>query len=182
MHIIGIEGMPRRIADYPAISNWPGINLLESTGAFILGFSMLFFLWNVYSTLRGPRTYEPDPWHGNTLEWATTSPPPPYNFDHLPPIRSERPVFDVRVGAVDDPILAKLIGAPMGTGGAPAETATPMLASGEETATADAASPALPSGHETEMKPASAEPTEGTGPEPGPSGPNQPPSGGESHS
>jgi cytochrome c oxidase subunit 1 len=133
MHIIGIEGMPRRIADYPAVSNWPAINLLETGGAFILGFSMLFFLWNVFSTLRGPRTYEPDPWHGNTLEWATTSPPPPYNFDHLPPIRSERPVFDVRVGAVDDPVLAKLIGAPSGTGAAAVEGAapTPMLHSGE---------------------------------------------------
>jgi Heme/copper-type cytochrome/quinol oxidases, subunit 1 len=39
-----------------------------------------------------------DPWEGNTLEWATTSPPPPYNFDHLPEIRSERPLFDLRHG------------------------------------------------------------------------------------
>jgi len=51
--------------------------------------------------LRGLRSGEPardDPWEGNTLEWAT-SPPPPYNFDHLPEIRSERPVFDARHGA-----------------------------------------------------------------------------------
>jgi cytochrome c oxidase subunit 1 len=51
--------------------------------------------------LRGLRSGEPardDPWEGNTLEWAT-SPPPPHNFDHLPEIRSERPVFDARHGA-----------------------------------------------------------------------------------
>jgi cytochrome c oxidase subunit 1 len=184
MHIVGIEGMPRRIADYPAVSNWPGINLLETTGAFILAFSMLFFLWNVFSTLRGPRTYEPDPWHGNTLEWATTSPPPPYNFDHLPPIRSERPVFDVRVGAVDDPVLAKLIGAPIGTGGVPGEAiATEPAPAGSAQAAlpVDATAPMLPSGREAEAHPAGAEPTEGIGPEPGPSGPTEPPTGGESH-
>jgi heme/copper-type cytochrome/quinol oxidase subunit 1 len=118
--------MPRRIADYVSEPGWATINTLETIGSFILAGSMLFFLWNVFTTLRGPRTHEPDPWQANTLEWATTSPPPPYNFEHLPPIRSERPVFDVRTGAVDDPYVAKLIGAPGGTGGAP-----PMLGEGQ---------------------------------------------------
>ena len=62
--------------------------------------SVLPFLWNVFITLRGPRNAPDDPWDGNTLEWATTSPPPPYNFDSLPPIRSERPLFDLKHGAV----------------------------------------------------------------------------------
>ena len=53
-------------------------------------------MWNVFITLRGPRNAPDDPWEGNTLEWATTSPPPAYNFDSLPPIRSERPLFDLQ--------------------------------------------------------------------------------------
>ena len=59
---------------------------------------MLPFLWNVLVSLRNGKIAGDDPWEGNTLEWATTSPPPPYNFDHLPEIRSERPVFDARHG------------------------------------------------------------------------------------
>jgi heme/copper-type cytochrome/quinol oxidase subunit 1 len=60
--------------------------------------SMLPLIWNVFSSLRGGRIAGDDPWEANTLEWATSSPPPPYNFDHLPEIRSERPLFDVRHG------------------------------------------------------------------------------------
>ena len=55
---------------------------------------MVLFLWNVFLSLRSGAPAGDDPWEGNTLEWATTSPPPAYNFDHLPEIRSERPVFD----------------------------------------------------------------------------------------
>ena len=51
-------------------------------------------MWNVLVSLRSGKIAGEDPWEANTLEWATTSPPPPYNFDHLPEIRSERPVFD----------------------------------------------------------------------------------------
>ena len=61
---------------------------------------MLLFLWNVFMSLRSGQVAGDDPWEGNTLEWATTSPPPAYNFDHLPEIRSERPVFDARWGRV----------------------------------------------------------------------------------
>jgi heme/copper-type cytochrome/quinol oxidase subunit 1 len=52
----------------------------------------------MFVALRGPRTAGDDPWDANTLEWATTSPPPSYNFDRLPEIRSERPLFDLRHG------------------------------------------------------------------------------------
>ena len=55
---------------------------------------MLPLLWNIFISLRSGKPAGDDPWEGNTLEWATSSPPPPYNFDHLPAIRSERPVFD----------------------------------------------------------------------------------------
>ena len=56
------------------------------------------FLWNVFITLRRPQDAGDDPWQGYTLEWATTSPPPVHNFDQLPPVRSERPIFDQQEG------------------------------------------------------------------------------------
>jgi len=99
MHMLGIQGMPRRIADY-ADPSWNGWNLLASVGGFIIGVSVLPFLWNVFISLRNGKVAGDDPWGGNTLEWATSSPPPPYNFDRLPEIRSERPVFDARHGHV----------------------------------------------------------------------------------
>jgi cytochrome c oxidase subunit 1 len=97
MHALGLAGMPRRIADY-ANSNWNDLNLAATFGGFMIGASMLPFLWNVFVSLRSGKPAGDDPWEANTLEWATSSPPPPYNFDHLPEIRSERPLFDLRHG------------------------------------------------------------------------------------
>ncbi len=98
MHQLGLAGMPRRIADYNAAAGWNELNLAATIGGFIIAASMLPFFWNVLVSLRSGKVAGDDPWEGNTLEWATSSPPPPYNFDHLPEIRSERPVFDVRHG------------------------------------------------------------------------------------
>jgi cytochrome c oxidase subunit 1 len=103
MHILGLRGMPRRIADYAPNRGWSFLNLLSTAGAFVIGVAMIFFLVNVITTLRKPRTAPADPWGGNTLEWATSSPPPPHNFDSLPPIRSNRPVFDARQAALATP-------------------------------------------------------------------------------
>jgi len=100
MHLLGLDGMVRRIVDYAPNPGWTELNFLSTIGAFMIALSILPFLWNVFVTLRGPRNAGDDPWDGNTLEWATTSPPPPYNFDVLPPIRSERPLFDLKHGAV----------------------------------------------------------------------------------
>jgi cytochrome c oxidase subunit 1 len=100
MHMLGIQGMPRRIADY-ADPTWNGWNLLATIGGFVIAISILPFLWNVFISLRNGKVAGDDPWEANTLEWATSSPPPPYNFDRLPEIRSERPVFDARHGLVD---------------------------------------------------------------------------------
>jgi cytochrome c oxidase subunit 1 len=105
MHLMGISGMPRRIADYSATAGWNDLNLLATIGGFTIAVAMLPFLWNILITFRGGEPAGDDPWEANTLEWATSSPPPPYNFDHLPPIRSERPVFDKR-HAADAPALA----------------------------------------------------------------------------
>ena len=98
MHELGLSGMPRRIADYSSTAGWNDLNLAATIGGFTIAASMLPLLWNVFISLRSGEIAGDDPWEGNTLEWATTSPPPPYNFDRLPEIRSERPVFDVRHG------------------------------------------------------------------------------------
>ncbi len=98
MHMLGLAGMPRRIADYSAQAGWNDLNLLATIGGFTIAASILPFLWNVFVSLRNGEIAGDDPWEANTLEWATSSPPPPYNFDRLPPIRSERPLFDQRHG------------------------------------------------------------------------------------
>jgi cytochrome c oxidase subunit 1 len=98
MHQLGLAGMPRRIADYAANAGWSDLNLLATVGGFMIAASMIPLLWNVFISLRAGAIAGDDPWEANTLEWATSSPPPPYNFDRLPEIRSERPLFDLRHG------------------------------------------------------------------------------------
>ncbi len=98
MHQLGLAGMPRRIADYSSAAGWNDLNLWATVGGFLIAASMIPFLWNLFISLRSGEPAGDDPWEGNTLEWATSSPPPPYNFDRLPEIRSERPVFDLRHG------------------------------------------------------------------------------------
>ncbi len=106
-HLLGLEGMPRRIATYGADTPWAGLNLLSTIGAFTIALSVLLFFVNVVVTFRRPLEPVPDdPWDGNTLEWATTSPPPPHNFDRLPPIRSSRPVFDAKHPELAHPAAA----------------------------------------------------------------------------
>jgi cytochrome c oxidase subunit 1 len=98
-HILGLEGMPRRVADYFDRDGFTGLNQLSSIGAFLLAASTLPFLWNAAQTLRGRlgTVAGDDPWGGQTLEWSTSSPPPDENFvGPLPPIRSQRPTWDLR--------------------------------------------------------------------------------------
>jgi cytochrome c oxidase subunit 1 len=100
MHILGLKGMPRRIADYQGGQGWDIWNLISSVGAFVIAVSMLFFITNVIITmLRAPKSAGDDPWEGNTLEWMTSSPPPEHNFEELPEIHSERPNYDRRMAA-----------------------------------------------------------------------------------
>jgi cytochrome c oxidase subunit 1 len=101
-HILGLDGMPRRVASYRSFEGWDTLNRVSSLGAFLLGASTLPFLWNVWITLRSRGDSRDtlragdNPWGGHTLEWATSSPPSSHNFDGpLPPIRSNRPVWDL---------------------------------------------------------------------------------------
>ena len=99
MHILGLKGMPRRIASYPADKGWGTLNGIATLGSFLIAISILLFFINVFVSLRKPRTAPADPWQGDTLEWATSSPPPAHNFDTLPRIRSVRPVYDARMAS-----------------------------------------------------------------------------------
>jgi len=96
-HWLGTMGMPRRYADYLPTDGFTTLNTISTIGAFILGASLLPFIWNVFRSLRyGEVTTADDPWgYGNSLEWATSSPPPRHNFTSLPRIRSERPAFEL---------------------------------------------------------------------------------------
>jgi cytochrome c oxidase subunit 1 len=96
-HWLGAEGMPRRYGDYLQSDGFTMLNTVSTIGAYVLGLSMLVFAWNVFRSYRfGEPADVDDPWgFGNSLEWATTSPPPRHNFTDLPRIRSERPAFEL---------------------------------------------------------------------------------------
>ncbi|ATE53794.1 aa3-type cytochrome oxidase subunit I [Actinosynnema pretiosum] len=96
-HWLGNEGMPRRYADYLPSDGFTFLNTLSTIGSFVLGASVLPFVWNVVRSHRyGELAGVDDPWgFGNSLEWATSSPPPRHNFTELPRIRSERPAFEL---------------------------------------------------------------------------------------
>ncbi|MEV1003502.1 cytochrome c oxidase subunit I [Nonomuraea sp. NPDC050202] len=96
-HWLGVAGMPRRYADYGPDDGFTDLHLFSSIGALVLGISTLPFLFNVWYTARkGQKVVVDDPWgFGNSLEWATSCPPPRHNFTNMPRIRSERPAFDL---------------------------------------------------------------------------------------
>lgn len=96
MFLLGADGMPRRVADYPASSGWQPLNIVATVGSYVLFVSVALFLMNVFISYRRNVAAGPDPWLGQTLEWTTSSPPPPHNFTALPPIRSYAPLLDLR--------------------------------------------------------------------------------------
>ena len=95
-HQLGLEGMPRRVVTYKASDGYGNLNLVSTVGAFILAVGVLIFAYNLLRSIRHGEPAGADPWDGQTLEWATASPPPERNFDSLPRIRSERPFFDYK--------------------------------------------------------------------------------------
>jgi cytochrome c oxidase subunit 1 len=88
--------MPRRYADYLPQDGFTTLNMISTVSSFVLGAATIPFFWNVYKSYKwGPVVDTHDPWgYGNSLEWATSCPPPRHNFTRLPRIRSERPAFD----------------------------------------------------------------------------------------
>jgi cytochrome c oxidase subunit 1 len=132
-HWLGVEGMPRRYADYLVGEGFTWENQVSTIGAFLLGASTIPFVWNVWKTWRtAPLVQVDDPWgFGGSLEWATSCPPPRHNFVAIPRIRSERPAFDLHhpeIAALDSPpadptVLEQIYGGPdrdaSGASGAP---------------------------------------------------------------
>jgi len=95
-HSAGLSGMPRRIYEYPESAGWEGYNLISTIGSFVLALGIALTVWNVVRSVRRGSPAPPDPWHGNTLEWFTSSPPPLHNFDAIPVVSSAEPLADIR--------------------------------------------------------------------------------------
>lgn len=94
-YLLGLKGMPRRIAEYLPADHYTTLNRISTIGAYITGAAFIIWMANMWISWRKPIKASDNPWDGHTLEWATTSPPSHHNFDKLPPIRSERPVWDM---------------------------------------------------------------------------------------
>ncbi|MEA3037976.1 MAG: cytochrome c oxidase subunit [Sphingomonadales bacterium] len=96
MHILGLMGMPRRVYTYPAGMGWDEMNFLSTIGAFIVAAAILLFLVNAVNSWFRGAVAGPNPWDAPTLEWAMSSPPPQYNFEHIPVVTSRTPLWDNR--------------------------------------------------------------------------------------
>jgi cytochrome c oxidase subunit I len=95
-HVIGMDGMPRRVYEYDNVGNLALYNQISTVGSFILGAGVVATIVNVWRSLKVGVAAGPDPWKANTLEWFTASPPPVNNFDVVPLVRSAEPMKDIR--------------------------------------------------------------------------------------
>jgi cytochrome c oxidase subunit I len=96
MHLLGLSGMPRRVYTYPEASGWGGTNLFVTAGALVLAGSFALLLVNILRSLRRGEIAGPNPWDAGTLEWATASPPRPYNFARIPVVTHAEPLWAER--------------------------------------------------------------------------------------
>jgi hypothetical protein len=93
MHLLGLQGMPRRVYTYQAGMGWDGMNLISTVGAVTLAVGVLVTLINAVRSARRDELAGPDPWGGGTLEWATASPPAPANFAAIPVVHGRDPLW-----------------------------------------------------------------------------------------
>jgi len=105
MHILGLEGMPRRVYTYPAGMGWSDPNLVSSIGVLIIIAGAVVFVWNVLASLKHGEVAGDNPWGAPTLEWGTTSPPPVYNFLHLPTVSGRYALWTMKP---DQPVVTGL--------------------------------------------------------------------------
>ena len=96
MHVLGLQGMPRRVYTYQPEMGWGDLNLVVSIGAVLFFLSFVLFLWNVLNSARNGVLAGDNPWDSGTLEWAMPSPPPPHNFDRVPFVTHREPLWAER--------------------------------------------------------------------------------------
>ncbi len=114
MHILGLDGMPRRVATYS--TQFADLNLIISIFSWLLGLSTLIFVYNMVTSWRGGPRAESNPWRGMTLEWQVSSPPPIFNFDRLPTVVGGPYEYGVP-GAVHGIFAPPPVPATVGSGG-----------------------------------------------------------------
>jgi hypothetical protein len=108
-HILGLQGMPRRIYTYPSYTGWNFWNMVSTVGAYLIAVSILVFIYNLWHSSRHVVPAGNDPWDARTLEWSIPSPPPPYNFEVVPRVRSLDDFWHRKYAENDQGVLAPVV-------------------------------------------------------------------------